>query len=143
MEGSSGGFKFNEGMYQMERIHDIQMKMNLCKNFCLRKDETTELYGFQTWYSLLNALYLEFAAKLKDAETEEVDKKRLNIKTWMPHVIKLVPNMQGKTTQRIDTKIWNYVEECLFNYELRLKQLMVKHKISSPEGNDPNKAVIN
>ena len=33
--------------------------------------------------------------------------------------------------------------EKLFDYELNLKQLMVKHKISSPEAKDPSKAAIN
>lgn len=142
VEGGSS-FKFNEGMYQMERIHEIQSKMNICKNFCLRKDDATGLYGFQTWYTLLNALYLEFAAKLTTAEEKKVTNMRKELKETLKKVIKNVANQNGRMTQRIVPSGWESAEEGLFEYELELKRLMAKHKISSPEAADPTRAVVN
>jgi len=143
MEQPTGSFKFNEGIFQMERIHEIQSRINICKNFSLMKDQQTKKYGFETWFSLLNSLFLEFGAKLNDTELEEVNSKRLEIKKGIGAVIKIVPaTSSGKKRELINYEIWNNLEEELFKYELKLKQLMVKHKISSPEARDPNKAVI-
>lgn len=143
MEEMNSSFKFNEGVFQMERIHEIQSKINFCKNFSLLKDKGTNLYGFETWFNLLNSLFFEFIAKLNDKEIDEVTEKRLEIKNKIKNVIKKVGTISGKRKDIIDNNVWYHIEECLFSYELALKKLMVKHKISSPAAKDPNKAVIN
>jgi len=143
MDIQGGGFKFNEGMYQMERIHLIQSRMNICKSFCLQKDNDTGMYGFQTWFTLLNTLYLEFVSKLSQEDVDEINLQRKKLKQEMPRVVSIRAGPNGKPMSRISYATWDVVEELLFTYELKLKRLMAKHKISSPESSDPTRAATN
>ena len=142
---SGGGFKFNEGLFQMQRIDSLQASINECKINPLRPFNDTGNVAYEVWFNCLKALFSEISSKLKDEEIKECDELCLEIKKiiYNYQLYKIQYNSSGRAIgKELNYAVWERLENLFDKYERKIRKLMAVHKISSIESYDPSKAVI-
>ncbi len=66
MESNDGQMsKFNAGLLQMKRIHDLQERINICNLNPLSYNEIYGVYNFDVILHSINSLYQEGRPKFK------------------------------------------------------------------------------
>lgn len=137
---------FNEGALQMQRIHELQSRVNLLNISPLFKDINTGRYNYEIIFSCLNSLFAECSSKLSEGEMKEGIKKRKEILDFLsgnPIFTKPYLSTQNcKEVIRIDiySDNWNKLQELLFSYELKIRYFLEKHNLTAPKGEKPERA---
>lgn len=132
--------KFNAGLLQMKRIHELQDTINKCNLNLLNYNENIGSYNYEIILSCLDSLYQEAKPKLKPDEIKNCETKRrvinefLKRKPLMSMKKTQVPN--GKGQLQVDTIVWNLVKEQLFEYESLVRDCLDKHDLNSPGKDD-------
>ena len=75
--------KFNAGILQMQRIHDLQERLNLAKINPLAYNEDLGLFNYEVILNTINALYLEAESKLATKEKEEAVKLKKALEIFL------------------------------------------------------------
>lgn len=137
--------KLNEAWKKLIRLDHEQAKINMCNSNLLAFNLDLHKYNYELKFSGLNTLVAEIYALLKKNEKEKILEKRKSIKEIMNddklQVFVTKENLvtHGKE-QIVNKKVWNKLEEELFEYELEIKELMKAHNLDLPEDDDPSKA---
>lgn len=128
--------KYNEAWLQMNRLNTLQDRIHNANLNPLIFFPDENLYGYQIVFHSLNSLFAEASSKLSDPELDEGKNKRKEImdaiKQASPH--KLCENaLNHRRFILFSKEKWESLREKLFEYELFVRKLMEKHKLTSPE----------
>ncbi len=94
--------KFNEGMYQMLRLHFLSFDMNRAWINPLAIDEETGRYNYQKIFEYINCKLIEAAPNLKEDEILKAMVTRMQINNLMKEkpVHKEITNRVKKTREQ-------------------------------------------
>jgi len=135
--------KFNEGSFQMERLHELQKRIHDANLAPLSRDPISNLLGFEVAFRTMTSLFLEVSSKLSRKEREEGIKKRKEIQLFMesnPVYSKRKDLVTGKNMLGFSSAAWIGLQEHLFQYELMIRDFLEKHNLAAPTGEDPGEA---
>ncbi len=138
MENSSDGqmSKFNAGLLQMKRIHDLQERINICNLNPLAYNEIYGVHNFEVILHSINSLYQEGRPKFKTDEIKEANQKIAIIRAFLKKQPVIVRKQQKvypfRETQVVDYAAWEIIKDELFNYEKMIRKYLDKHKLNSP-----------
>lgn len=132
---------FNEGALQMQRIHELQSRVNNLNASPLFRDNETGKYYYELVFACLNSLFAEASSKLSKKELDEGIKLRKKIKNHINNkpVFKS-HNEMGNIKTMIVPKNWNDIQELLFEYELKIRHYLEEHDLTAPKGDSPTEA---
>ena len=57
--------EWNEAMYKMKRLHELQTEINKCKMNLLNKHIITQQWNYEIWFNCVKALFSEGDSKYK------------------------------------------------------------------------------
>jgi len=79
--------QWNEALFKMKRLHELQTEINRVKMNLLAKHPITGQWNYEIWFNSVLSLYSEGEAKYADKEKEEI----LNLKKIIEQLFKLKP----------------------------------------------------
>ena len=129
--------KFNAGILQMQRIHELQRRLNMLNQNLFSFNPDFNSYNYELALKTNNSLFQEVASKLKAVEL----KIGLRFKKFVEESIKKYPILEEKIKDGIGstgrTLVQNkeylkVTEDCLFQYEMLIRQFLESHKLNSP-----------
>lgn len=141
-EGPSEGkvSKYNTGLFLTERLHHLQDHLNVCNSNLLIKNKVG-VYGYQMVATILHSLMAEGFPKMGKEEQREI----LEFKKKVENILKLpcirTVYRDNKPIQQIHKENWEKVKDTLFQYELKIRCLLDKHGLSSPDVEDINSVI--
>lgn len=129
---------FNEGALQMQRIDELQQRLNLLNVDPLNFNLFTNQYNYETIFKTLNSLLSECSSKLSDKEKEEALRIKKIIDGILKHTQIFVYEYDysfggRRKSKTIDYAIWSDIQELLFFYELRIRHYLEEHNLTSPK----------
>jgi len=65
--------EWNEALFKMKRLHELQSEINVVKMNPLSKHYVTGRWNFDIWFNSVVALYYEGQAKYTEEEVKEID----------------------------------------------------------------------
>jgi len=126
---------FNSALFQMQRLHDLQSKINECNTNLLAFNEMIGIYNYQLMVSCLNSLFQEMVGKLSEKEKDQVEEIRNSITTHLEeypiHKTRHHPN-NHKPYIEFSEDIWRVHKKKLIEYETLIRELLDKHKLNAP-----------
>lgn len=133
--------KFNAAVLQMQRIHDLQERLNRAKINQLAYSEDVGLFNYEIILNTINALYLEVEPKLGTKE----NKKGLLLKEAIEDSLKKNPvHFEKKTltypyrpTIQFNKNNWENIRKVIFFYESLVRDFLEIHGMNSPPNDDP------
>jgi hypothetical protein len=127
---------FNEASLKMIRIHKFQETSGVCNFNPLQPNQQTGTYNYEVIFECNNNLLKECWGKMNDKEREELK----NTKDYLQKFLKKHPihkqiNFPNENKPQTKTFIyhWEIYKEALFNYELRIRELLTRIKYDSPD----------
>ncbi len=132
--------EFNAALYQMNRLHVLQTRINDAHVNPLAINMEFGIYNFELILSSCNSLLQEVYPKLKTNEKKDL----LNYKKVLEQAMKENPIIETKTKkthphtkyQELNQHHWAVLEEWIFTYELKVRQGLEKHGMNSPRKDD-------
>jgi len=126
--------KFNAGMLQMTRLHSLQEKINGCNLNPLAYDSDASVFNFEIIFSCNNSLLEEAWPKLSEKE----QKKAILLKTALNNFLKKYPIYEKRRRKglQLNECHWEIISEWLCKYSLMIRDLLNKHRLSSPDDDD-------
>jgi len=130
--------EWNEAVFKMKRLHDIQTEINnskmdpLSKNDCL-----VNLWNFQVWINSVLALYSEGQAKYSDDEIKEVNQIKDLIENYIKKypiynmVIKQNYSCKKETKPYFSQDNWENIRKLIVVLESKVKLYNDKHGLST------------
>ncbi len=127
--------KFNAGLLQMERIHELFRSVNLASLHPTTKNVETGMYGYEVAYSALGSLFMEASGKLNKKQIESFKGLRKQIHSFMLNhtIMKKKVNQKGINMGSSITPNWLILENMLFDYQLLVRDLLEKTGLNSPD----------
>jgi len=128
---------FNEGALQMQRIDELQRRLNLLNIDPIGFNIHTGQHNFHTIFRTINSLYSEASSKLSNDEIQEGDKIRKIISgliKYKPIFYFTVCDTMGeqRKIQEINNDNWILLQEMLFAYEITVRHYLEEHDLTSP-----------
>ena len=125
--------KFNEGMFKMMRIHELQSRINAAKQNPRNFNFEFGCYNFLLIYRLCNQYLQEIISKLKDNERTKIKGFRNDLRKFIEKypVIKLKKDKQELDERRLKIFLINLEE-----FETDLRDLADIHNMGSPSDDD-------
>jgi len=129
--------EWNEAMFKMKRLHELQTEINRVKMNLLAKHPITRQWNYEVWFNSVLALYSEGQAKYKDEEIEEVDKYKnlieLLITTCSPHKKKISSSYSGKNKYHdiFSSENWVMLKKLIEALETKVKKYNDLHGLST------------
>ena len=137
-EGSTS--RFNAGILQMQRIHNLQDKINFCWLNPLAWNQEFAVWNYEVVFSCTNSLFQEVCSKLGTKEIEAGGKFRELIQDFIKiHPVYQsvkIPTYPYKSPPRLNKKNWEMIKEILFKYETMVRGFLDKHGMSSPDDDE-------
>jgi len=131
--------QFNEASYQMGRLNNEQSLINHYNLNLLAYDLERQNHNYILKFNLLTNLFIEASSKLTNSEKAKGKKLRKYISLLMDlkpaHKICLEQPNNKKIT-KFSYLNWCRIREALFEYELLVRHLLEKHKLTSPVGDE-------
>ncbi len=132
--------EFNAALYQMNRLHVLQTRINDAHVNPLAINMEFGIYNFELILSSCNSLLQEVYPKLKTNEKKDL----LSYKKVLEQAMKENPIIETKTKkthphtkyQELNQHHWAVLEEWIFTYELKVRQGLEKHGMNSPPKDD-------
>lgn len=127
--------KFNPGMLQMQRLHNLQDQLNLARMNPTVFNPDFGVYNYQLIFKSLNSLLMECWGKLKSSEQRTGRQYREWIKKRMimyPVHSQVRNSRNMKTTINFDEIAWKYIENLLTKYESVIRVYLDEHGLASP-----------
>ncbi len=127
--------KFNAGMAQMMRIHNLQQLINQCNLNPFELDFDPRIRNYQVKFNTLNSLLMEAHSKLTSKERDDIEKMRDRLSRFMKGhpVVSIRTRINREGIKKIDYKLWDVTETFITEYEAAVKDLLEKHGINSPK----------
>ncbi len=133
--------KFNAGVLQMQRIHDLQERLNLAKINPIAYNEDLGLFNYEIIINTTNALYLEAESKLGLYEKEQAIALKKAIEVFMErkpvHVEKRMSQYPYRMNLQLDKSNWDILRKVIFFYESLVRDYLEVHALNSPQADDP------
>lgn len=125
--------KFNAGMSQMGRLHELQEQLNTCKLQPLAIFDNGML-GIDMWFNTLKCLYLEVRSKCNPKEQKDTDMLFSEIRDALDkHTPRIyVRDERSSKNSVIDKEVYNPLTDLLSFLEGIIKNLLEVHKLNSP-----------
>jgi len=126
--------KYNAGLLQMERIHELFRAVNIASLRPTHKDENG-MFGYEVVYDSLIQLFMEGSGKLKVEDVNKfiVAKDYIHNFTLTNLIIKEIPKQRGGTVGYIPTTNWLKLKAMLFDFQMLVRGLLEKVGLNSPE----------
>jgi len=129
--GDGSYSQFNAGIAQMQRIHELQSRINDCNVNLKALNVEAGLNNYEVVFNSLNSLLNEVWPKLGKEEKEEAKKNKEAIQSFLDKVNLFVKSgVSGKVIVMEDK--WILLRNAISNYELIVKTLLDAHKMNSP-----------
>ena len=142
-EGEGVISTFNEAMYQMFRIHEIQSRINICNleplKFHILDEGGDGAYGYEIVFNSLTTLFVEASSKLNPDELKEGRNLRNRILNFLRDNKIIETSFNGITknnVKKINKEEWDELKEDLFDYEIFVRRILEAHNLTSPSSDD-------
>lgn len=127
--------EWNEAMFKMKRLHELQTEINRCKMNPLTK-HFTGTWNYLIWFRSIKALYSEGDAKYKTTEIKEIDDLTTTIETLLdispPHSTRAKASYGGVSKQEIFNKEnWDLLKNLIELMERKVKKANDVHGLST------------
>jgi len=128
--------EWNEALYKMKRLHEIQEEINKVSINPLVKHYLHPMYNYQVWFQLIGKLYGEGHAKYKDPEREEIDRYKNTIEMLMEyfpvHKNISVSGWDGHSKKaKFNKENWEKIKKLMEIMELKVKFYNDIHGLST------------
>lgn len=127
--------QFNAGVLQMQRLHQLQDRINTANMNLLAFNEDFQVYNFELYFYSLKSLMQEGLPKFSKKETEEV----LNYVNTIEEALLKYPVFQEKKNLQNNKpylhhnkKYWDTHKKMLLKFESLIRLYLDKHKLNSP-----------
>jgi len=136
-EGDGINSKFNAGILQMNRIHELQRRLNMLNQNLFLFNNDYQCFNYELALRTNNSLFQEVSSKLKVAEL----KVGLTYKKFVENSMGRYPILEEKikdglgSTGKTIVQNKNFLritEDCLFHYERLIRKFLESHKLNSP-----------
>ena len=129
---------FNEGALQMNRIDELQRRLNLLNVDSLGFNIHSMKYNYTTIFQTLNSLFCEVSSKLSEKEKIEGIRMRTMIKNFLhykPIFYHKIETSFGriKRVKQMNNDNWEMLQEILFHYEILIRAYLEEHNLTSPK----------
>jgi len=136
--------KFNEGILQTGRMNDLQTTIHTARLRPLQFFQMDEfgqgLFGYEIMMNAADGHFVEVYPKLSKEEEKNARELRKKVKEFLKtnpiHEIKYNEAGGWRKKKVANLKNWEKFEDILFEYEIMMRRLYDKHKMSSPEEDD-------
>lgn len=139
LSGGGKSSKFNAGMLQMQRLHQLQDLINKVRINPLTFNEEYGVFNYQVFFSNLDGLFHETWGKLGDKE-KEIGKYFIETLTQMFKKYPIHEETKDKNSQRsqykLNQKNWEIIRKMLFEFESIIRKYLDTHKFNSPSEED-------
>lgn len=135
--------KYNDGILQTERIHNLQTNIHMAMTTPLLYDSELGLYGYELAFNQITELFQEAISKLSQDEIDKFNLTRKDIILCIKDRPVFCLIFDWRTRRNVVTfndLNWNELREKLFNLQMYVRQLLSRHKMSAPEGDRPEEA---
>lgn len=120
---------FNEAVLKMQRLDELQERLNLLNLDPTALNEFTGQYNFKSITNTLKSLLAEVWGKLSNLEKQNGLRLLKIIKSAMKNKPIFITTKTGK---KFNNENWEYIEELLFSYELLIRQYLEDHDLATP-----------
>ena len=125
--------KFNAGLLQMNRLHNLQEHLNKSNINPLAFDDAYGSYNYEIIVVTCTNIVEEAGGKLSPTEKTIalLMREKVNelLKKYPIHEIKKHPN---GNKMRVNEMNWKFMKEIIFKYEDYARGLLDKHNLNSP-----------
>jgi len=131
--------KFNAGILQMERLHDLQALINKANSNLTAFNLEYNIYNYELLLASLNSLYQEVRPKLKKEERIAGDLFRFKLMKAMeeyPIHEDKKDIITKKTNSILNKSNLQVHRRYLIEYESLIRDMMDKHSFNSPTEDD-------
>lgn len=133
--------KFNAGLLQMKRLHEVQDLLNRASLNPLAYNEEIGVYNFQIMFSSITTLLNESSAKLGATERKEAEALREGIRSFLTEkpIFEMTQDVKvggSKSVIRFNKKNWNILEKYLIQYQTLVRKQLDAHNLNSPNQED-------
>ena len=133
--------KFNQGVFQQQRLNDCMKGINLMESNPLGFNDEYNNFNYIIIFNNLNSLLSEISPKLKKEDLDDIKKWRSLIQkyiTFFPVYEKIPPTMYGqKSTTIFNSSRWGKIESALYEFKNKIYGLMEKHGFGNPDKKNP------
>lgn len=139
---------FNEALFQMSRIGELQLNLNHLNLHPLGIEPQTMRRNYEIAIDTLFALYREASSKLSAGELKICETYRTlvlsSIKVKPVFSKEKVSNHGGtRNITKINEENWEFLRDVMHNYELVLRSYIEKHGLGSPNVQSPLESAYN
>ena len=122
--------KFNAGILQTKRLHDILVLLNFCKANPLAINMDYNDWNYNIWFKQIKTLHDEIDAWIVQKEREELLAYRKKISELMKkYPVHETIKKQFSKEQKVNEANWKLIEEGLEKFERRVKHYGLKYKL--------------
>lgn len=128
---------WNEAMFKMKRLHELQSEINRVKMNLLAKHYLTGQWNYEVWFNSIVSLYSEGQAKYKEEEKKECDALKNIIEellTALPvHKRKVNIDYSGRNKHgnAFMESNWKNIKKMIEMFESKVKLYNDKHGLST------------
>ena len=122
--------KFNAGVAFAERIHDLQLAINVASFNPLAKNPNTGTYNYEVMFECLNRLVKEGWDKFNDGEREDMERMRVISMKMNKYFPAITFDKNGGA--RLNKDNYEKLMQLFHTYELKQKEFYGNHDINSP-----------
>lgn len=137
----------NEAFLKMQRLHESQRVINMCKLNLLAYNSELGKYYYEIMIMELSNIRSACWSKMKDEDqkyTTKVEWIIQNLIDLLPiYEIMQTDSLSGKKKEKIlNKKNWNLLREVILNYEKTIMSVLGKTGYDSPNKPDATKSII-
>jgi len=128
--------EWNEAMFKMKRLHELQTEINRCNMMPLSKHSLTGEWNYVILFRSICGLYSEGNSKYKRLELEEVNKIKNMIskalKHCPPHITRNKAGYGANQTQSVfSEENWEMLVKLLEEFEFKVRLYNDAHGLST------------
>ncbi len=133
--------QFNQAVFQQQRINELLLRVDRLSINPLEFNPVFNSYNYEIICNDLCSVLLTISAKLSPGEKKEM----LEMKSYLKDKITTYPVFsrkfdRGWTTREKNyfrPKVWEAINTLLFDFRIRLEELMDVHGYGNPSKDDP------
>lgn len=136
---------YNQALFEQQRLHECLLRISRLSINPIAYNPEFQTHNYKIIFNDLCSVLSEISPKLKPDELKSTmnDKKVINdyINAFPIWNVKKHQTYGSKPTPYVDNKRWDTLSTALFDFRLKIEQLMEKHGFGNPDRDDPRKAV--
>lgn len=140
---------FNQAVFQQVRINKLMDRINECSINMLATNIQFEEHNYKIIFNDLDSLLGEISSKLTEEEQKEIFHERSILNKYMDMGIydtrtnvNPTNSSDKKHSKVLNSKRWFLLREGLFNFKIKIINLMEKHGFGNPNKDDPRLASL-